>query len=237
MPHLPLSHCASLVREHDYDRYLSTLFAPQEVREAWFALFAFNHEIATIPELVSEEMIGFMRFAWWREALDEIYAGGAVRKHPVAQALAAVVTEHSLPRVLFDVLMEAREARIGSKPFDDTTQWEGYFRATSSSLLMLAAAVAKVEITSAVDALGMAWAYCGTARGAVLAGEKENAAALAQAGAGQLKRMEKLPACFRPFAATVEFYLRRLKVGRKTGRDVAPFLILSLGWKHLLKKI
>jgi len=33
------------------------------VREAWFPLFAFNHERAAIDEAVTEEMIGAMRGA------------------------------------------------------------------------------------------------------------------------------------------------------------------------------
>ncbi len=38
-------HCAALVREADRDRYLATLFAPAEHRDALFALYAFNVEI------------------------------------------------------------------------------------------------------------------------------------------------------------------------------------------------
>jgi phytoene/squalene synthetase len=231
---MQLSHCAALTREHDHDRYLCALFAPPPAREAWFALFAFNHEIASIPERVSEEMIGFVRFAWWREALDEIYAGAAVRRHPVAEALAKAVTGHALPRAPLDAMLEAREARIGGKAFADAREWEPYFMATSSSLLMLCAAVAGAETTPAVDALGMAWAYVGTARGAALAGETENAQALADAGAAHLEHArEGLPACFSPFATTAGFYLKRLKAGKTTGREAALPLTFTLCCRRL----
>ena len=39
--------CEALVRDADYDRYLSALFAPAERRRHLFALYAFNYEVAT----------------------------------------------------------------------------------------------------------------------------------------------------------------------------------------------
>src|SRR5689334_8352843 len=107
-----LSYCGDIVRTYDHDRYLCALFAPEAVRESWFALFAFNHELAAIPESVSEEMLGFIRFAWWREALDEIYLHKTPRSHPVVHALEHAIHEHKLPRAPFDSLLDAREARL-----------------------------------------------------------------------------------------------------------------------------
>ena len=62
-------HCAALVREADRDRYLATLFAPAEHRDALFALYAFNVEIARVRELAREPMPGEIRLQWWREVL------------------------------------------------------------------------------------------------------------------------------------------------------------------------
>ena len=67
-----LSDCARLVRRYDNDRYLTALFAKADRREALFALAAFNLEVAKIPEVVSEPMLGEMRLQWWREVIDEI---------------------------------------------------------------------------------------------------------------------------------------------------------------------
>ena len=43
-------HCENLVRAADKDRYLATLFAPADRRDALFALYAFSHEIATVRD-------------------------------------------------------------------------------------------------------------------------------------------------------------------------------------------
>jgi phytoene synthase len=51
----PLPYCAALVREHDPDRYLATLFAPADAREPLFTLYAFDHEIARVRRVVSAD--------------------------------------------------------------------------------------------------------------------------------------------------------------------------------------
>jgi len=224
-----LSHCASIVKDHDYDRYLCTLFAPASVREAWFALFAFNHEIASIDESVTEEMIGFMRFAWWREALDEIYAGGPVRRYPVVQALAEVMKAHNLPRELFDTMIDAREANL---KHDIAEAREPYFHATSSILLVLCAGAAGVEMSPALDALGIAWAAVGTARVLKATGRKHDE--LLRVAETRLVEAHDLSGLFMPFLHAAGFYLKRLKAGKPTGAESRVLLILSLYGRRIL---
>ena len=74
-----LSPVAALVRHHDRDRFQTALFAPARRREALFALYAFNYEIARVRESVREPMLGQIRLQWWREAIDAAYAGAAAR--------------------------------------------------------------------------------------------------------------------------------------------------------------
>ena len=52
------AHCAALVREHDPDRYIATLYAPEPQRAALSALYAFSHEVARVRALVSEPLPG-----------------------------------------------------------------------------------------------------------------------------------------------------------------------------------
>ena len=46
-------HCDDLVRTHDKDRFLSSLFAPADRRRYLHALYAFDIEIARIRDLVA----------------------------------------------------------------------------------------------------------------------------------------------------------------------------------------
>jgi phytoene synthase len=229
-----LSYCADVVKTCDYDRYLCTLFAPAEVREAWFTLFAFNHEIASVAEMVSEEMIGFMRFAWWREALDEIYAGGPVRKHPVAQALAETVRRYSLPRPPFDRVIDAREANLNRDITEVPEQWEAYFHATSSTLLALCAGVTGSAATPALEGMGVAWGCIGTARMLRLSGQ-DNAALLRLAEA-KLPAPADMPAGFEAFRDAARFYLKRLETRKSTGSEARFGLLVGLCGRRLFRR-
>lgn len=102
-------YCRQIVKQHDPDRYLLSLFAPQKQRGALWALYAFNFEIARTRETVSDTTIGLIRLQWWRDGIAEIYAGKPVRQHMILDALKTVITAYDLPRDLFDNLIYARE--------------------------------------------------------------------------------------------------------------------------------
>src|SRR5215471_18639800 len=71
-----LSPVAALVRRHDRDRFQTVLFAPAARREALFALYAFNYEIARVRETVTEPVLGQIRLQWWRENIAAAFEGG-----------------------------------------------------------------------------------------------------------------------------------------------------------------
>jgi phytoene synthase len=165
-PRLRLSAPGELVRRHDPDRFLTALFAPADRREDLFALYAFNHEVAKTREVVSEPLLGRIRLQWWREALDEIYAGRP-RRHEVAEPLARAVGRHGLPRALFDRLIDAREFDLEDTPPATLAALEGYAGATGGALVELALHVLGAAEPAALLAgrhVGAAWALTGLAR-------------------------------------------------------------------------
>ena len=164
-----LSHVGALARASDYDRYLSTVFAPAARREALFALIAFNHEIARIPEAVSEPMLGRIRLQWWREVLDAVYAGEPARRHEVAVPLADAIRACALDRAPFDALLEAREADLEEEGPADLAVLERYAAATGGSLTELMVRACGADSGPALEAgrqVGTAWALIGTLRAA-----------------------------------------------------------------------
>lgn len=163
---MALSHCAREVHEHDHDRYLTALFAPAGHREAIFALYAFNAEVARTREAVSEPILGRIRLQWWREALDEIYQG-VVREHPVVVGLSEAVNRYGLDRAPFDTLIDAREADLDDAPPADLAALEAYAGATSGTLSALAMSVLGSTgdaPSRAAHLVGTAWALIGLMR-------------------------------------------------------------------------
>lgn len=167
MPESPsLSLNALEVRRLDRDRFVTALFAPAERREALFALYAFNLEVARIPELVSEPLLGRIRLQWWRDTLDQLYRGGDVA-HPVAQALGQAILRHDLARGQFDRLLEARETDLEPEPPADLDGLVGYAEGTASTLNALALQILGVADKAAFEAarhLGITWALTGLLR-------------------------------------------------------------------------
>jgi len=161
-----LSYCGNLLRRYDHDRYLTCLFAPPDRREDLFAIYAFNHEIAKVAEVVTEPMAGQIRIQWWREGLDGFY-DGTPRKHQVAEPLAAAIRRHGLTRAHFDRLLDARERDLDEMPPQDIADLEDYCAATSATLVQLALEILGVrgpETQEAGRRVGIAWALTGLLR-------------------------------------------------------------------------
>lgn len=133
-------HLASLVRAGDRDRYLATLFAPRPKRHALLALYAFNLELARVPEAVSEPMLGDIRLQWWRDALATVGEGEATG-HPVADALGQAAREHGLPRPALLGLIDARAFDLSDAAMPDLAALKAYLSKTSGALFALSAHV------------------------------------------------------------------------------------------------
>ena len=164
-----LSPVGALARAADYDRYLSALFAPSACREALFALIAFNHEIARIPEAVSEPMLGRIRLQWWREVLEAVYAGEPARRHEVAVPLADAIRACALDRDSFDHLLDERESDLEAEGPPELVALEGYANATGGALTALMLQASGTDAAPALEAgrqVGAAWALIGTLRAA-----------------------------------------------------------------------
>src|SRR5947199_5129239 len=108
-------HCEALVRVADKDRFLASLFAPADTRGPLFALYAVNHEIASIRERAREPMPGEIRLQWWRDALNGERAGEAAA-NPVAAALLDTIAHFSLPVAPLLDLIEAHSFDLYDDP-------------------------------------------------------------------------------------------------------------------------
>ena len=155
------------MRRHDRDRFQTALFAPAARREALFALYAFNYEIARVRERVTEPMLGQMRLQWWRENIAAAFAGGPVRNHPVVEALTATIRDIALTRGHFDRMIDAREADLADEPPGSLAALEEYAEATSVRLVYLALEALEVRDPTAGEAahhIGIAYALAGLLR-------------------------------------------------------------------------
>lgn len=107
------------VRAADPDRWLSSRFVGDAgLRADLITLYAFEAELMAIPTRVTQPLLAEMRYVWWREQMDGVFAGTARKGHPVLEALTDMVGRHGLVRAPFDALIEAQIGRVHGQLHD-----------------------------------------------------------------------------------------------------------------------
>ncbi|KAK6118984.1 hypothetical protein DH2020_047270 [Rehmannia glutinosa] len=130
------SYCVQQVRNYDYHHYLCLLELPPNMRKSAFALRAFNVETARAMDVASDPRIGLMRLLWW-QAIDKIFSNMLI-EHPVAQALASVISEHKVSKTWLKRSVEARinDAKREASDIPETVEdLERYAEDTMSTIL------------------------------------------------------------------------------------------------------
>jgi phytoene synthase len=147
-----------LIRRVDPDRWLTSRFIVEPAARAdVLALYAYDHELARARRVASNALMAEIRLTWWRETLDEIFAGGPVRRHPVAGALAAAVRRHDLPSALLEAMIDGQLAVLETPPMGESAAL-AWADAVQGSLARLAAQVLDPDIDpGVVSAAGRAW--------------------------------------------------------------------------------
>ena len=148
----------------DPDRVRAAQLASADDRAALMVLYAFHAELARIPESVTQPLIGNMRYQFWRDVVEEIYADKPPRAHEIVAPLSELVRSRELPRYWIDRLIDARERDLDPRPFETMHAAQDYAKATSGTLMQLAVHVLGGSDTEQVAALGEAWGLIGLAR-------------------------------------------------------------------------
>jgi phytoene synthase len=153
------------VRRMDPDRWLASRFiADGDARADVIALYGLNLELSRAAEVASQPLIGEMRLAWWREAVEEMFEGRPVRRHPTAQALAQAVRRRGLPREGLEALIEARLRDLEPWPLRPD-EVERYLDSTAGALMALAVrALSPNADPHAVRHAARAWGLAGLSR-------------------------------------------------------------------------
>ncbi|MFN3814806.1 squalene/phytoene synthase family protein [Brevundimonas sp.] len=107
------------VRAADPDRWLSSRFVGDADRRVdLIALYALEAELMVIPSKVTQPLLAEMRFTWWADQMDGLFAGQPRKGHPVLEALSDAVVRHGLDRAPLDALITAHIGRVHEEPHD-----------------------------------------------------------------------------------------------------------------------
>lgn len=150
----------------DPDRWMATRFiADAQARADVVALYAFNHALARIAEQVTEPMMGHIRLAWWREAIDELFAGQEARAHPGVLGMKGPIGRRAFQQADLDALIDARATDLEPETLVTEAALYAYVDATAGKLAAVAAK--RLDAASppgAVVDVMRAWGLAGLAR-------------------------------------------------------------------------
>ncbi|XP_050426156.1 NADH dehydrogenase (ubiquinone) complex I, assembly factor 6 [Adelges cooleyi] len=149
-------YCMDLVRKHDFENYLCTLLLPKKIRRTGVAVRAFNIEVATIQDQVTDTKIGQMRCKFWENSLAQIYED-KVPKHPVLIELYVAAKSHKLSKMYLKRLITARESFMLSSSMKSIEHLETYAENVVSPinyLFLEAMDIKNVNADHAVSHLG-----------------------------------------------------------------------------------
>jgi len=133
-----------LVKQHDFENYLAGLLVPSEHRASFFAVRAFNVELALMRDQAhGNALAGKIRFQWWRDVLEELYSGNGdgipalAKQQPVAHALADVAKKRNLSLHWFLRSLDARQRDFGGEQPETMEDLENYAEQGHASILYL----------------------------------------------------------------------------------------------------
>jgi phytoene synthase len=134
------NYCERVVRDTDKDRFLATLFAPAPFRPALFALYAFDSEIASVADRVSQPLGGEVRLQWWHDIVTACEIDRAAGS-PVASALTATILAFNLPRQPLADLIKARRFDLYQDNMATSAELDLYGEQTAGTIFYLAARI------------------------------------------------------------------------------------------------
>ena len=206
----PAADLDDQARRLDPERWLSSRFiADPAARADVMAVYAFDYELARAPKVASNALMGEIRLTWWREVLDEVFEGRPIRQHPTAQALAAAIGRHGLPREPLEAMIDARYRELDPAPMNlaDALEWA---RGSAGGAARAVALILDPQADlGRAERAGEAWAIGMLMGTAGMEGEAAQAALAEALAAGQGMSVAAFPAVAHATLARVRARGRR----------------------------
>lgn len=144
--------------------YLAALSAPPDRQAGMLAVVAMDGELARIPHLVSEPMLGRIRMQWWLDLLPSLAAGtvdAAAAAHPLVQALQPLALSTDALGALVEAHIQALD--VAPVSVDEHRAQADAMGGALGDLLVQVLGVIDGEAAAAVKDVVCAWCLCETA--------------------------------------------------------------------------
>ena len=133
---------------------LAFSYAPDRSRAALEALFALDTALGNILRTTSEPLVGQMRLAWWREALQSLDTSGAPAE-PVLQSLTALALPLGITGAALSAMVDGWEPLLGDSRLGSI---EDHARLRGRALFAMAGVALDAAEGDPVGEAGEGWA-------------------------------------------------------------------------------
>ena len=154
----PDQYCQHKTAQSGSSFYYSFLFLPPARRRAITALYAFCREVDDVVDECADVNVARAKLAWWRGEVTRLYGGQP--QHPVAQALASVVTSFKLPQLQLQEIIDGMEMDLTRRRYADFAALQVYCYRVASVVGLLSATIfgyADPRTLKYAENLGMAF--------------------------------------------------------------------------------
>ncbi|KAI0431393.1 Squalene/phytoene synthase [Xylaria sp. FL1042] len=146
-------YCIAQLRQSDNDAFLIRNFLPKSRRDVYDAFRALNLELVRLPELVSNPTIGQLRMQFWRDAVNNTFAGRPPKEpimivlHRFLSDLAETDPKSNPGSIRFWLLrmINTREKHMENRPFPSLSALEDYAENTYSTLMYSTLAALSIQ--------------------------------------------------------------------------------------------
>lgn len=159
-------YCIDLVKNNDYETYLTTLLTPKHVLRPAFALKAFNIEISTIGKSAVDSRIGEAKLFYWKDQIDKVFA--VVNKNeltkfndPICQEIYLMSKYFNLTKSRFSRFIEAKKNFLSIQQFKSCEELENFADFSNMNYLLFKCLdINNVDCDHAVNHIGKAQFLC-----------------------------------------------------------------------------
>lgn len=135
----PDQYCRQKAAQSGSSFYYSFRFLPPLQQQAIIAVYAFCREVDDIVDECSDKIIAQKKLLWWAAEIERVFSGNP--EHPVGQALNQAKNNFSLPKHLFEEIIQGMVMDLnyqGYQTFDDLRL---YCHCVASTVGLLAAEI------------------------------------------------------------------------------------------------
>lgn len=159
-------YCLNIVKKNDFDSYLTTLIAPQEILRPAFALKAFSIEISTIGKSAIDTRIGEAKIFYWKDQLDKVFAsiknGQETQfSDPIAQEIYLMSKTYNLNKAWFSRFIDGKKNFLQIQQFKTSEELEKYADTLNVNYILFNCLnIKNVDCDHAANHIGKAQLLC-----------------------------------------------------------------------------